>query len=58
LGAVLWFGMGSEQYWLTAHGWGRIVRLAWLVVAGVVSYFAVLWALGFRLQDFAKRGAH
>jgi putative peptidoglycan lipid II flippase len=58
LGVVLWFGMGSEQYWLTTHGWGRIVRLTWLVVAGVVSYFAVLWALGFRLKDFAKRGAH
>jgi putative peptidoglycan lipid II flippase len=58
LGVVLWFGMGSEQYWLTTHGWGRIVHLTWLVVAGVVSYFAVLWALGFRLKDFAKRGAH
>jgi putative peptidoglycan lipid II flippase len=57
LGLVLWFGMGSEQHWLTTHGWSRIIHLAWLVVAGVVSYFTVLWALGFRLKDFSKRGA-
>ncbi len=57
LGGVLWFGMGSEQHWLMTHGWSRIIHLTWLVVAGVVSYFAVLWLLGFRLRDFSKRGA-
>ncbi|MEI7843549.1 MAG: lipid II flippase MurJ, partial [Gallionellaceae bacterium] len=57
LGLVLWLGMGSEQHWLTTHGWSRIIHLTWLVVAGVVSYFAVLWVLGFRLKDFSKRGA-
>ncbi|MDD2685066.1 MAG: murein biosynthesis integral membrane protein MurJ [Gallionella sp.] len=58
LGWTLWFGMGSEQHWLTTHGWSRIIHLAWLVVLGVVIYFAVLWVLGFRLRDFAKRGAN
>jgi cbb3-type cytochrome oxidase subunit 1 len=29
----------------------------WLAVMGVVVYFAVLWLPGFRLKDFAKRGA-
>jgi putative peptidoglycan lipid II flippase len=57
LGLTLWFGMGSEQHWLTTHGWGRIVHLTWLVLLGVAVYFAVLWLLGFRLKDFAKRGA-
>ncbi|MFA6013464.1 MAG: murein biosynthesis integral membrane protein MurJ [Gallionellaceae bacterium] len=57
LGLVLWFGMGSEQYWLTAQGWARIWHLTWLVTAGVVIYFAVLGILGFRLKDFSKRGA-
>jgi putative peptidoglycan lipid II flippase len=57
LGLSLWFGMGSEQHWLTSHGWTRIIHLSWLVVLGVVVYFAVLFALGFRLKDFAKRGA-
>jgi len=58
LGIMLWFGMGSEQHWLVTHGWGRILRLTALVVGGVVVYFAVLFALGFRLRDFAKRGAN
>jgi putative peptidoglycan lipid II flippase len=57
LGLALWFGMGSEQHWLTTHGWARILHLTWLVAGGVVVYFAVLWLLGFRLKDFAKRGA-
>jgi putative peptidoglycan lipid II flippase len=54
---VLWFGMVSEQHWLTIHGWARIIHLSWLVVLGVVMYFAVLFVLGFRLKDFKKRGA-
>jgi putative peptidoglycan lipid II flippase len=54
---VLWFGMGSEQHWLNGHGWARIFHLSWLVVLGVVMYFAVLFVLGFRLKDFKKRGA-
>ena len=57
LGLTLWFGMGSEQHWLTTHGWARILHLSALVVGGVVVYFAVLWLLGFRFKDFAKRGA-
>jgi putative peptidoglycan lipid II flippase len=57
LALTLWLGMGSEQYWLTAHGWTRILHLAALVAGGVAVYFAVLFALGFRLRDFAKRGA-
>jgi len=57
LALALWFGMGSEQHWLDSHGWTRITHLSWLVVLGVVVYFAVLFALGFRLKDFSKRGA-
>jgi putative peptidoglycan lipid II flippase len=57
LAATLWFGMGSEQHWLTTHGWARILDLAALVAGGVAVYFAVLFVLGFRLKDFSKRGA-
>ncbi len=56
LGLMLWFGMGSEQSWLTSSGWARIGRLTGLVVMGVTVYFAVLWLLGFRVRDFSKRG--
>jgi putative peptidoglycan lipid II flippase len=58
LATTLWFGMGSEQHWLDASGWARILSLSLLVVSGVVVYFAVLWAFGFRLKDFAKRGTN
>ena len=58
LALTLWFGMGTEQQWLTSHGWTRVIHLTWLVLLGVVVYFAVLFALGFRLKDFAKRGAN
>ncbi len=57
LGVALWFGMGDEQHWLNGRGWTRIIHLSWLVLLGVAVYFAVLFALGFRLKDFAKRGA-
>jgi putative peptidoglycan lipid II flippase len=57
LGLTLWFGMGSEQSWLTSGGWARIWRLTGLVVMGMTVYFVVLWALGFRLKDFSRRGA-
>jgi putative peptidoglycan lipid II flippase len=57
LAVTLWFGMGSEQHWLTTHGWARILHLSALVAGGVAVYFSVLFALGFRLKDFARRGA-
>jgi len=56
LAITLWFGMGSEQSWLTGSGWTRILRLSELVTGGVLVYFAVLAALGFRPRDFSKRG--
>ncbi len=56
LGVALWFGMGTEQSWLTGSGWTRIGRLTWLVLGGIAVYFAALAALGFRPRDFSKRG--
>jgi putative peptidoglycan lipid II flippase len=55
LGLALWFGMGTQGSWLTGSGWSRILRLSVLVAGGVVVYFAVLAALGFRPRDFSKR---
>jgi putative peptidoglycan lipid II flippase len=57
LALVLWFGMGSEAGWLEEPGLARVLRLAVVVVAGMVAYFASLFALGFRLKDFRRRGA-
>ena len=55
LGLTLWFGMGTEQSWLTGSGWSRVLRLSILVAEGVVVYFAVLGILGFRPRDFSRR---
>ncbi|MFZ2541153.1 MAG: murein biosynthesis integral membrane protein MurJ [Gallionella sp.] len=55
LALTLWFGMGTEQSWLTSSGWTRILRLSALVAGGVVVYFAVLGMLGFRTKDFSRR---
>jgi putative peptidoglycan lipid II flippase len=57
LGFALWFGMGNQQQWLATQGWERIFHLTWLVLLGMLVYFTVLWLLGFRVKDFAKRGA-
>ncbi len=58
LAVTLWFGMGSEQSWLTGSGWSRILRLSGLVAGGVAVYFAVLAALGFRPRDFSRRAVN
>jgi len=57
LGAGLWFGMGAEAQWVQEPRLARILHLSALVAGGVAVYFVVLFALGFRLRDFAKRGA-
>lgn len=57
MAAVLWFGMGNAESWLTEKFTARILHLAWLVAAGAGSYFVTLWVLGVRLKQFTKRAA-
>ncbi len=57
LGAVLWYGMGSTASWLEQDALARALRLTVLVTVGAAAYFATLFALGFRLRDFRRRGA-
>jgi putative peptidoglycan lipid II flippase len=55
LGGVLWFGMGPQNEWLAhSSGW-RITHLGMVMGGGMAAYFATLFALGFRLQDFKRR---
>ncbi|MBI0416707.1 MAG: murein biosynthesis integral membrane protein MurJ [Nitrosospira sp.] len=54
MGAVLWFIRGNSASWLQNTTLERINRLIWVVMTGVISYFSVLWVLGFRLKDFSK----
>lgn len=57
LGAALWWGMGSEASWLAGDALTRAGRLAMLVAGGIASYFATLFVLGFRVNDFRRQGA-
>ena len=57
MGAVLWFAAGAEQSWLARNGVERVTWLATTVAAGALSYFATLFALGFRVRDFRRRAA-
>ena len=57
LGLVLWVAMGTEASWLDQHGLARVLRLSAVVVGGIAAYFGSLFALGFRLGDFRRRGA-
>lgn len=57
LGAVLWFGMGHQDWWFAATTPQRVARLAALVLAGGGAYFATLFGVGFRPRDFSRRAA-
>ena len=56
MGVVLWFGAGAETHWIGAPPLERLLRLGALVAAGGGIYFGSLWLLGFRIEDFAKKG--
>jgi len=57
MGGVLWFASGPATLWTEIGGLERAGRLAVVVGAGALAYFATLFALGFRLRDFRRRGA-
>lgn len=52
----------ASMMWMPAWGEGamyeRFLRLGLLVAVGAGVYFAVLFGLGLRLKDFARRGLH
>jgi putative peptidoglycan lipid II flippase len=55
LGALLAWLAGTPAFWLHAAPWEKIARLAGLIAAGALAYFATLWLLGFRVADFNRR---
>jgi putative peptidoglycan lipid II flippase len=54
---ALWLAMGPAVWWLGASGWTRVAAVAGLVLLGGAAYFAILWLLGFRVNDFSRRAA-
>jgi putative peptidoglycan lipid II flippase len=57
LGSVLWFASAGDAKWLAMSGGQRLLQLTAVVLAGLVSYFATLGLLGFRLRDFRRTAA-
>jgi putative peptidoglycan lipid II flippase len=56
MGAISWFGAGQVEWAaMQAHPWLRAGALFLIICLSAVSYFAVLFALGFRLGDFKRR---
>jgi putative peptidoglycan lipid II flippase len=54
MGGALWYAMGTESSWFEIPAATRAAKLAWVIAAGTVTYFASLWAMGFRLRDFSR----
>lgn len=55
MGVVLYFVAGTDTEWLAASTTARLTRLAMVVTVGGLTYFASLYALGFRLADFRRK---
>jgi putative peptidoglycan lipid II flippase len=55
MAAALWLALGPPSWWTGALLAARAAALAGLVALGAVVYFGCLWALGFRLRDFARQ---
>ncbi|ASP38912.1 murein biosynthesis integral membrane protein MurJ [Bacterioplanes sanyensis] len=48
LAASVWWLMGDAQQWLQLSAWQRAQRMTWVVLGGVLVYFAALLMLGLR----------
>ncbi len=57
LGFAMWLTKGDDAQWIGSPGGWRVAHLGGIVVAGALSYFGVLFALGFRPRDFSRRAA-
>lgn len=57
LGVTLQLLQGPAQPWLVPGAGRHVLHLGALMLAGAIAYFGTLALLGFRLQDFSRRGA-
>jgi putative peptidoglycan lipid II flippase len=55
MSVVVWITMGGTMLWLESTTIERVIRLAWVVILGAISYFASLWIFGIRFKDFSRR---
>jgi putative peptidoglycan lipid II flippase len=56
MGALSWYAQGQINWAaMQVHPWLRAGALFLIIGASAITYFAVLFALGFRLGDFKRR---
>ena len=54
MGGALWYTMGRESSWFELPAGARVAKLALVIIAGSVAYFAALGMMGFRPRDFTR----
>ena len=54
MGGALWYAMGREASWFELTAAARAGKLALVILAGSVAYFASLGMMGFRLRQFMR----
>jgi putative peptidoglycan lipid II flippase len=54
MGGALWYTMGRESTWFELAAAPRAAKLAMVIAAGTLAYFASLTVMGFRLRDFSR----
>ncbi len=54
MGGAIWYSMGTEASWFELAATPRAIKLALVIAAGAVAYFASLFIMGMRLRDFAR----
>ena len=54
MGGALWFAMGRESSWFEIDAKMRALKLALVIVVGIVAYFGSLGVMGFRPRHFSR----
>ena len=54
MGGAIWYSMGSESSWFAIDASHRALKLAWVIAAGMVTYFGSLALMGFRVREFSR----
>ena len=57
MGGALWYAMGREASWFELTAGPRALKLALVIAAGALAYFAALAAMGMRLRHFTRHEA-
>jgi putative peptidoglycan lipid II flippase len=54
MGGALWYAMGTEASWFELPAAARALKLAMVMAAGAIAYFASLALMGLRPRDFSR----